>query len=155
MSITSRCSVPAYTIDHELWFESSKGLCGRADFQGICLQGGDEVLEPCQRGYEVVVGESKEFPARLGAAAMARSRWAGVCYGPTLMQTSRPTARDQARAGSLPLSTTMTSKEPEGIVWAAASWPFGATCRRLRVGMMTLAVELSITWFHAAGLCRR
>jgi hypothetical protein len=25
----------------------------------------------------------------------------------------------------------------------------------LRVGMMTLAVELSITWFHVAGFCRR
>ena len=148
--------MPAYTIDHELWFESSKGLCGRADFQGICLQGGDEVFEPCQRGHEVVVGESKELPARLGAAAMARSRWAGVFYGPTLMQNSRTTARDQARAGSLPLSTTMTSKEPEGIVWAAiASRQFATTCGRLRVGMMTLAVELSITWFHVAGFCRR
>ena len=88
---------------------------------------------------------------------MARSRWAGVFLWTDFNANfGAHRVGSSAIAGSLPLSTTMASKEPEGIVWAAiASRQFATTCGRLRVGMMTLEVELSITWFHVAGFCRR
>jgi hypothetical protein len=55
-----------------------------------------------------------------------------------IFEAQRAGAR--ARAGSLPSSTTRTSKEPDGSVCAAsASRQFSIACRRLRVGMTTLA----------------
>ena len=91
---------------------------GRAPNQrlGMLTQGSNEIFEPCQSRQAVIVGEGDELAACLGDTPIARTCGTGVSLVGGVLRSnfSAQCAGSSASGGSLPSSTTITSKLPCG-----------------------------------------